>query len=123
MFQCRLDLPAELRTEVVLPLQVRQWLLQLPARGIMVSQPWAPLLTFTKAATRGDPLLLDSILTDTVIQDIKDPGQDTDQDLVTDHMGDPETAPQVVQVGLRASILATQEDSTLHKAGTDLLPI
>lgn len=125
MFQCRLDLQAELRTEVVLPLQVRQWQLQLQARGIMVSQPWGPLHICTKAATRGDPFLLldkEFPLTDTVTRDIiKDRGQDTGRDPVTDRMGVPETAPRVVQAGLRASIPVTHKDSTLHRVGMDLL--
>lgn len=128
MFQCLLDLPAELLTEVALPLQVPQWLLQPPARGIMVSRPWGPLLTCTKAVTRGDLCLLrvkEFLLTDTVTRDInKGLGPDMDPGLVTDHMGVRETA---VLVGLgvlqvQASILDIHKASTHPRVGTDLLP-
>lgn len=128
MFQCLLDLPAELLTEVDLPQQVPQWLLQPPARGITASQPWDLPHTCTKAGTRGGHSLLrdkEFLLTDTVTPDItRGLGLDTDPDLVTGHMEVQEIALQVDLGVLQASTrdIHKASQATLHRVGMDLLP-
>lgn len=128
MFQCLLDLRAELLTEVVLPQQVPPWLLPPPARGTMGNQPWDLPHTCTKAVTQGDQYLpqdKEFLLMDTVTRDItRAPGLDTDLGLVTGHMVVQETAVQVVlEVHiLQVSILDIHKASTLHRVGMDLLP-